>query len=523
MRIRTQQTPQAFDRQAIEVVASVDGALVDPAGHLVCIFDRDGRIRHFNRACERATGFTRAEVLGRDAREVLIPPEEAAQLESCLARVGRTDAPFPREAHWLTRDAQRRLISWVNEPWLGPDGEVAGLAAAGVDITEHERRTAKLRLLMEEQEALRRVAMLVASGAEPVRIFQAVTEEACRLLHMPSAVMQRFEGDGTATVVGRYSQHRPGGFDIGTAVALEEGLANTQVARTGMPARATYAQGEGGVAARMRALGFHSSVAVPVSVQGRTWGALIMALQESETLPSETERRLSAFAELVGLALASADAREALEASRARIVEAGDAARRRLERNLHDGAQQRLVSLALTLRLARAKGEDDPATASALLGAAGEELSEALKELRELAHGLHPALLSERGIASALEALAGRASFPVELSVGIDERLPEPVEAAAYYLASEALANAAKHADPSSATVSVRREAGAVLVEIADDGSGGADVAGGSGLRGLIDRIEALGGTLGIESPPGGGTRLLARLPAAEPATRRCR
>jgi PAS domain S-box-containing protein len=517
VRIQTLQTLHVAE----DVVASVDGALVEPADCLVCVFDRDGRIRHFNRACERATGFTRADVLGRDARDVLIPAEEAAQLESSLARVRRTNRPFPCEGHWLTRDAQRRRISWVSEPWLGPDGEVEGLMATGLDITEQERKAAKLRLLMEEQAALRRVAMLVAGGAEPVRIFQAVTEEACRLLRIPSAVMQRFEDDGTATIVGRYSQHRPGGFDVGTVVPLEEGLANTQVARTGRPARATFERGQGGVAGRMRALGFRSTVAVPVIVQGRSWGALIAALQESETLPAETERRLSAFAELVAVALAGADARQALEASRARIVEAGDAARRRLERNLHDGAQQRLVSLALTLRLARAKAQEDPAAATTLLAAAGDELNEALKELRELAHGLHPALLAERGLGPALEALAARASFPVELAVGVGERLPEPVEAAAYYLASEALANAAKHADPSSATVSVRREDDAVLVEIADDGPGGADVAGGSGLRGLIDRIEALGGTLQIESPRGGGTRLLARLP--EPATRRCR
>jgi PAS domain S-box-containing protein len=516
VRIHTLPTPHEAD----EVLASVDGALGEPAECLVCAVDREGRIRHFNRACERATGFARADVLGRDARDVLVPPEEAAQLVASLDRISRSDTPFPREGHWLTCDGRRRRIAWVNERWLGPDGDLAGLVATGLDVTERDRKAAKLRLLMEEQAALRRVATLVAGGAEPVRIFQAVTEEVCRLLHIPSAVMQRFEGDA-ATIVGRYSQHRPGGFDVGSVIPLEEGLANTKVARTGRPARVVYDRGQGGTAAQMRALGFRSTVAVPVIVQGRTWGALIAALQESETLPPEGERRLSAFAELVAVALAGADAREALEASRARIVEAGDTARRRLERNLHDGAQQRLVSLALTLRLARDKAQDDPPAASALLDAAGDELNEALKELRELAHGLHPALLAERGLAPALEALTARAPFPVELSVAIEERLPEPVEAAAYYLASEALANAAKHADPSSATVSVRHEDDVVLVEIADDGPGGADVAGGTGLRGLIDRIEALGGTLRVESPPGDGTRLLARLP--QPATRRYR
>jgi signal transduction histidine kinase len=184
-----------------------------------------------------------------------------------------------------------------------------------------------------------------------------------------------------------------------------------------------------------------------------------------------------------------------------------------LERNLHDGAQQRLVSLALKLRLARAKLPEDPSAASALLADSCDELSEALAELRELAHGLHPAILTDRGLGPALEALAARAPFPVAVSIDLEERLPEPVEAAAYYLASEALANAAKHADPSCATVSVHRQTDTVLLDVADDGRGGADLSDGSGLRGLVDRIETLGGTLQIESPPGAGTRLLARLP----------
>jgi signal transduction histidine kinase len=191
-----------------------------------------------------------------------------------------------------------------------------------------------------------------------------------------------------------------------------------------------------------------------------------------------------------------------------------------LERNLHDGAQQRLVSLALKLRLAQAKLPEDPPAASELLADSCDELREALAELRELAHGLHPAVLTERGLKPALEALATRAPFPVDVSVDLDERLPEPVEAGAYYLASEALANAAKHADPSCATVIVNRQTDTVLLDVADDGRGGAELSG-SGLRGLVDRIEALGGTLQIESPPGAGTRLLARLPCATRRTSR--
>ncbi len=472
------------------------------------MLDREGRIVHFNRACERATGCARDDLLGRDARETMA----AADVERLLAGARVT-------ASWRVAGGVQRTVAWASEPYAGPDGAVAGVVAVGIDVTERERRGAKLRLLMEEQAALRRVAMLVVAGAAPMRIFQAVTEEACRLLHIRSAVMQRFEDDGTAIVVGRYSEHRPGGFAIGEVVPLETGLSATAVARTGRATRVEYAREEGGVAARMRALGFRSTVAVPVSVEGRTWGALIVALREDETLPEDGERRLAGFADLVAVALASADAREALEASRARIVEAGDAARRRLERNLHDGAQQRLVTLALTLRMARSRLGDDAEGAAALLTDAGEELTAALDELRELAHGLHPALLTDRGLAPALSALAARAPFPVELSVELSSRLPEAVEAAAYYLASEALANAAKHADPSAATITVRLRGGVASIEIADDGAGGADVAGGSGLRGLVDRVEAIGGRLEITSPPGAGTVLRAELPVRAPAT----
>jgi PAS domain S-box-containing protein len=501
------------ERLGREAADGFDGALADLTDFLVCVIDEDCRIRHFNRACEQATGFTSAEVLGRDARDVVLPPDEAAELGRLLAQVRPHGRPSRRDGHLLTRDSAPRLIAWLAEPCLGEDGMVAGLVLSGLDITEGTRKAAKLRLLMEEQAALRRVATVVAQGAPPEEVFQIVTEEACRLHRFPSAVMQRFDDDGRATIVGRYSEHRPGGFEVGTVIALDEGLANTQVARTGRPARAQYGRSDDGVAARMRTLGFRSSVAVPVTVNGRTWGALIAVLREAETVAPETERRLTAFADLAAAALASADARDALEASRARIVSAGDAARRRLERNLHDGAQQRLVSLALKLRLARAKLPEDPSAASALLADSCDELSEALAELRELAHGLHPAILTDRGLGPALEALAARAPFPVAVSIDLEERLPEPVEAAAYYLASEALANAAKHADPSCATVSVHRQTDTVLLDVADDGRGGADLSDGSGLRGLVDRMETLGGTLQIESPPGAGTRLLARLP----------
>jgi PAS domain S-box-containing protein len=204
---------------------------------------------------------------------------------------------------------------------------------------------------------------------------------------------------------------------------------------------------------------------------------------------------------------------EELAASRARIVAAGDVERRRLERNLHDGAQQRLVALSLALRLAIGRLDSDPAAARAALEGAGDELALALDELRELARGLHPAVLTDHGLGAAVGMLAGRAPIPVEIDDVPDERLPEPVEAAAYYLIAEALTNVAKYAQASAVRVRVVASDGSVEVDVADDGVGGADPAAGSGLRGLADRVEALGGTLAVDSPAGGGTSLRATIP----------
>ena len=234
-----------------------------------------------------------------------------------------------------------------------------------------------------------------------------------------------------------------------------------------------------------------------------------------EQWPDDAEKRLADFAEIVSHAVANAEAREELAASRARLVQAGDAERRRLERNLHDGAQQRLVSLALALRLARSRLADDPEQARELLDSASEELSLALADLRELAHGLHPAVLSDRGLRPALELMRAHAPVRVEIATVPDERLPEPVEVAAYYLVSEALTNVAKYAQAASATVAIRRSDGHVVVEVSDDGIGGANPSAGSGLRGLTDRIAALDGTLAVESPPGRGTTIRAEIPVA--------
>jgi signal transduction histidine kinase len=265
----------------------------------------------------------------------------------------------------------------------------------------------------------------------------------------------------------------------------------------------------------IRSLGIDASVAAPIRVGGELWGAIVVSTTRDAPLTPDSEMRIEEFAELVALGLASAAARTELAASRARIVAAGDAERRRLERNLHDGAQQQLVSLSLALRMARST-VDETSQTSALLDAASDQLMQALAELRELARGIHPAILTDQGLRAAVEALARRSPVPVELSINPPPGVPSQVEAASYYVISEALANTAKYADAQTVRVSVRRNDAQLHVEVADDGRGGADRELGSGLNGLADRVSALGGQLRVVSPAGRGTTVIADLPIAE-------
>jgi signal transduction histidine kinase len=353
----------------------------------------------------------------------------------------------------------------------------------------------------------------VAAESDPAALFGIVSEELGRLLQAERAHMFRFDPDGRAgTIMGGWALGSERRLPVGLHVTVDGDTAMARIWRTGAPVRIDdYTPVMGAAADVIREVGVGAVVASPIMLGGRLWGAVVVSNVEPRPFPPGTEQRIADFAELAAQALANAHAREQLAASRARIVEAGDAERRRLERNLHDGAQQRLVSLSLMLRLAGRRVADDP-EASAFLERAGDELAQALQELRELARGIHPAVLTERGLAPALQALAARAPLPVELALPQD-RLPAPVEAAAYYLVSEALANVAKHARASLVRVEVERSDGRARVEVADDGVGGADASGGSGLRGLADRVEALGGWLTIDSPPGQGTALVAEIP----------
>jgi signal transduction histidine kinase len=371
--------------------------------------------------------------------------------------------------------------------------------------------------IAEEQAALRRVATLVASGAEPAEIFHAVAEEAGRLLGARSSATIRYDGD-VALTVGRWREETAqpgGGFEVGTRVPLagSDGL-TAVVFRTGRPARIDdYAGVRGHAAEMMRKNGYRTAVAAPIVVGGRTWGLLLVASATAGGLGAGAELRLADFTELVALGLESAEAREQLSASRLRILEAGLTERRRLERNLHDGAQQRLVSLALQLRVVEKQLERDPAAARALVSGARAELDLAMRELRELARGLHPAILTDRGLAAALESLAQSAALPVDVSGAPAERLAEAVEAGAYFVVAESITNAVKHADATRIAVRLERAGSSLWIEIEDDGRGGADPAAGTGLRGLADRVEALGGRFAVSDRAGGGTVVSVELP----------
>ena len=266
-------------------------------------------------------------------------------------------------------------------------------------------------------------------------------------------------------------------------------------------------------------MGTRAAVGVPVSVEGRLWGVMIVS-SPAGPLPGGTERRLAAFTELAATAIANAEAQAALAASRARIVAAADAARRRIERDLHDGAQQRLVSLALQLRAAQAAAPREAGELASRLDGAVAEVTGVLDELGEIARGIHPAVLTNGGLRPALKVLGRRSAVPVSLDVQVTGRLPESAEIATYYAVAEALTNTAKHANASSIDVRVESGAGVVHVRVCDDGRGGAHFGGGSGLAGLQDRVEALGGRLSLDSPPGVGTTLDIVLPLGDRAGR---
>jgi signal transduction histidine kinase/CHASE3 domain sensor protein len=371
----------------------------------------------------------------------------------------------------------------------------------------------ELRTFADEQAALRRVATLVAQAGPPSEVFEAVTREVGLLCDADLARMERYEDDGTVTGVAAWSR-----LPVELAVGTRFGLDGVSIARgvqeTAGPVRVdSFSEDTGVIAQEARALGIRASVGCPIMVAGRLWGVIAASTKREEPFPPNTEARISRFTELVATAVENAESRAELAASRARVVAAADETRRRLERDLHDGAQQRLVSLALRLQSAAAAIPPELAEVHQDLAGVGGELNETLTDLRELSRGIHPAILSEGGLGPALRTLARRSPVPVQLQVGTEGRLPERVEVTAYYVVAEALTNVAKHANASAVEVDVETDDGLVRLAVRDDGVGGADPAHGSGLIGLKDRVEGTGGTLRVESRPGQGTSLLAELP----------
>ena len=416
----------------------------------------------------------------------------------------------------LPPDAEQRLENFTDLVTTAVANAEAGIA---------------LRTAADEQGALRRVATLVAASAAPDDVFAAVTNEIALVLGADATLLCRADPDGAAVVVGAWGENTPA---LGTRIPRGGTNLTTIVLDTGHSARIeSYDDATGGASEVARSHGLRSAVGAPILVEGRLWGLVLAGTTGDDALASNAEERLAGFTELVATAIANASARAELVASRARIVAAGDEARRRIERDLHDGTQQRLIALGLDLQRARAAIPPDQADTHSALVEVEEDLEAILADLRELSHGLHPPLLARAGLRPSLRALARRSPIPVELDIELPARPSPSVEIAVYYVVSEALTNAIKHSRASSISVTVtadhagglfaldllgHRAVAHVYATIADDGVGGAEAGAGSGLTGLADRVDALGGRLGVDSPVGEGTRISVELPLEMPA-----
>jgi len=407
------------------------------------------------------------------------------------------------------------MVALTREEFLPADAEarLAGFTELVATAIANAQARAELRSSAEEQAALRRVATLVARAAPSEEVFAVVTEEAGRLLAADVAILSRYAPDGTGAVVSVWASNGIPPVVAGDRVPVGGRNVTSLVSQTGQPARIdSYDGATGPVGDLAREIGIRASVGAPISVAGDLWAVMIVA-SRSEPLPADTEARLAGFTKLAATAVANAEAQAEVTASRVRIVAAADQARRRIEQDLHDGAQQPLVTLKLMLRAARTAVPPELGELGAELDRAAAVAVGALAELREIARGLHPAVLAKGGLRPALNALARRCPVRVDLEVRVDGRLPEPVEVSAYYVVAEALTNAAKHARASAVGVEAEVVGDLLRITVRDDGVGGADLAGGTGLAGLKDRVEALGGRIVLHSPRGAGTSLRAELP----------
>jgi len=461
---------------------------------------------------------TRLPAGGQNLHTQIFQTHQPARLDTIVGDLGPALAPAlaagVRTAVGVPISVEGRLwgvmnVSSTRQEPLPSDTEarLAGFTQLVATAIANAQARVELRGFAAEQTALRRVATLVARGVSPEEVFAAVAEEVGRVLGVDYTAMSRYEPDSTRRVVAAWARSGFPVVPVGTREILGGSNVPTLVFETGRPIRIDrYGEGAGPAAAAAVAAGVRSAVGVPIRVEGQLWGLMNVYSTHEEPLPESTEARLADFTELAATAIANAEARAALTASRARIVATADATRRHIERDLHDGAQQRLVSLVLRLRTAQATVAPDAVELAGQLDDVATGLGETVDELREIARGIHPAALAEGGLHAALKVLARRSAVPVRLDVRVDRQLSEQVELAAYYVVSEALANAAKHAAASRVDVEVEADQGVLRIEVRDDGRGGATFAHGSGLVGLRDRVEALGGRLSLRSPPGTGT-----------------
>jgi PAS domain S-box-containing protein len=502
--------------------------LFDLSLDLLCIAGFDGYFKRVNPSLERTFGHASPELLSRPFLE-FVHPDDVHASRDVLAELERGNDVIGFEHRIICGDGSVRWLQW-NTRTMPERGFVYGAAR---DVTDRRRADAELReaqrmvegsrdelrVLAEEQAALRRVATLVAREASSAEVFAAVAEEVGRLLRVDSTALVRYESDATATLVGDLGEH-DAGTPVGSNVTLDrenvEGNIVALVLDTGRPVRIDdFAKVPGSAAAHARKLGIRCAVATPIVAEGRLWGAMCALSRRAEPLPADTEARIGEFTELVATAISNIQARSDLAASRARIVAAADEERRRVVRDLHDGAQQRLVHTVITLKLARRALQHEADVAPALMAEALENAERATDELRELAHGILPAVLTRGGLRAGAAALASRMPLPVKNGVSVG-RLPAAVEATAYFVVAEALTNVAKHARAAHAEVMARIEDGTLAVQVRDDGVGGARPDG-SGLVGLADRLAAIDGRLQVESPSDGGTLIAAAIPIAGP------
>jgi len=469
---------------------------------------------------------TRLPFGGPNLHTQVFQTREPARLDTIAGDLGPSLAPALaagiRTAVGVPISAEGRLwglmnVSSTGEEPLSDDTEarLAGFTELVATAIANAQARVELRGFAEEQAALRRVATLVARGLPPEEVFTAVTAEVGQMLGSDYSSLSRYDPDGRAlTVLGMWSS--TGSrllLPIGSRMELGGRNVTTQVFETGRPARLDdYAHATGAIADLAQTVGTRSSVGVPISVDGRLWG--LMMLTSMHAPPhADTEERLAGFTELVATAVANAEARAALTESRARIVATADAVRRRIGRDLHDSPQQRLVAVTLRLRAAEAAVPPEAPELKAQLGYAVAELTGVVGELREIASGVHPAALAEGGLKPALRALARRSAVPARLDIRVDGRLPEETELAVYHVVAEALTNTARHASASEVCVQVDVRGDVLGIEVRDDGCGGATLGRGSGLVGIKDRVETLGGHLSLRSPPSAGTTVAITLP----------